>query len=143
MNCKICGAPIAEGQEFCEDCRARHTSATPAEIVPETGKAHGRAAKISGIVALVLSLISEIAWGIGYGLIIMAFAAIDTKDGPAIIPKATGDSMVLGGNIATVITAVIWKKAANTPMMALTMIATAVQLHLQLQFRIDMDSHLP
>jgi hypothetical protein len=107
MNCKICGAPIAEGQEFCEDCRARHTSAAPAEIVPETGKAHGRAAKVSGIVALVLSILSEIAWGIGYGLIIVAFAAIETKDNPTPIPKAVGDSLILGGKIATVITAVI------------------------------------
>ena len=107
MNCKICGAPIAEGQEFCEDCRARHTSAAPAEVVPETGKAHGRAAKISGIVALVLSLLSEIAWGVSYGLLMVALTAIDTKDIPARIPKAMGDSLALGGGIATAITAVI------------------------------------
>jgi hypothetical protein len=37
----------------------------------------------------------------------VAFAAIETKDNPTPIPKAVGDSLILGGKIATVITVVI------------------------------------
>ena len=107
MNCKICGAPVPEGQEFCEDCRARHTSAAVASAAPEGKTAHSRSAKVSGIVALIMSILGEIAWGVSYGLVIAAFAAFDTKNSPAAITKVMGDSLVLSGNIGTAITAVI------------------------------------
>ena len=38
--------------------------------------------------------------------------------------------------VVTVIAAVIWKKAANTPMIRAAMIAATVQLHLQLQLQV-------
>ena len=107
MKCKICGAPIAEGQEFCEDCRARHTSAAPATVPADRKTELSRPAKIRGIIALVLSILSEIAWSVSYGLLVVALTAVDTKESPALISKAMGDSLALGGGIATAITAVI------------------------------------
>ena len=109
MNCKICGAPIAEGQEFCEECLKRHTPVAVESAgsgITEEGKAAlRRKVKVSGIVALVCAIVGVLLASIGVSLSMLAVTTLDPE--LAEIPAVLADGFATVGAVMSAVSAVL------------------------------------